>query len=261
MSQQSPIKLFVGLAFVGYAVGLFIFTLWLAGQAPAPKPGALARLADTPPDFAAFTDVNAKKQAFYDYLLPGIHHHNQRLAEARQDLLAIKAKQDASKSLSKQEQRQLQRLFEQYKTQDMATLLRRVDQIPASLAIAQAATESGWGSSRFAQEGNNFYGQWCFERGCGLVPSRRKEGATHEVRQFDTPAASIGAYFRNINTHPAYRELRRIREQLRQQGQPLTGKALSRGLLKYSERGQDYVDDIQTMIRINDLQQLDAAQG
>lgn len=265
MFSNSPLKSLLGLAFVGYAAGLLVLTVWLAHNTfDAPKPevkrptkAAITHLYQAPPNFAAFTNVDEKKAAFYDYLLPGIRHHNQRLTETRQSLLAIKEKLDEGKSLKTSEQRLLEELQERYDTDDLSTLVRRVDRIPASLAIAQAATESGWGSSRFAQKGNNFYGQWCYKQGCGLVPSQRQEGASHEVRKFDTVADSIEAYFRNINTHPAYQPLRELREETRAQGEMLSGENLARGLIKYSERGEDYVNYIQSMIRNNDLDRFD----
>ena len=99
----------------------------------------------------------------------------------------------------------------------LALLLRRVDKIPASLALAQAANESAWGASRFAQDGKNFFGQWCYKDGCGIVPRRRVEGATYEVRSFESVMDSVESYIHNLNTFPNYQMLRRIRQQLRQQ--------------------------------------------
>mgnify|MGYP002064425563 CR=1 FL=1 len=97
----------------------------------------------------------------------------------------------------------------------LAELRRRVDTVPIRLALAQAAKESGWGTSRFARKGNNFFGQWCYDEGCGLVPRARGEGRSHEVRAFDSPGDSVASYLRNINTHHGYRELRHARAGLR----------------------------------------------
>lgn len=136
-------------------------------------------------------------------------------------------------------------------------LMRRVDVIPTSLVLAQAANESGWGTSRFAREGNNIFGQWCFDEGCGLVPNARGEDASHEVRAFASVDAAVRAYFRNLNTHPSYEDLRTLRASMRMQGLPLNSMVLARGLTRYSERGMDYVEELQDMIRINDLRERD----
>lgn len=136
-------------------------------------------------------------------------------------------------------------------------LIRRVDVIPTSLVLAQAANESAWGTSRFAREGNNIFGQWCFDEGCGLVPNRRGEDASHEVRAFASVEAAVRAYFRNLNTHPSYEDLRTLRASMRMQGLPLNSMVLARGLTRYSERGMDYVLELQDMIRINELRERD----
>jgi len=132
-------------------------------------------------------------------------------------------------------------------------LLKRVDNIPAPLALAQAANESAWGTSRFALEGNNIFGQWCFDEGCGIVPSRRRANASHEVRAFESLDAAVAAYFLNLNTHDRYQGFRDMRFQMRNQRGDLDPLVLVFGLVGYSERGDKYVDEIQTMIQQNDL--------
>jgi len=127
------------------------------------------------------------------------------------------------------------------------------------LALAQAANESAWGTSRFAQDGNNLFGQWCYTNGCGLVPSRRREGATHEVRRFDNIRDSVESYIHNLNTFPSYQMLRRIRQQLRQQDRPIDGVSLADGLESYSSRGLDYIVELQRMIYSNELLERDNA--
>ena len=119
------------------------------------------------------------------------------------------------------------------------------------LALVQAATESGWGRSRFALEGNNLFGHWCYEPGCGLVPARRNQGAAHEVAAFDSISESVSRYLHNLNTHAAYAPLRAIRARLRQQDEPPTAMALADGLVLYSERRDEYVDEIKSVIRVN----------
>jgi len=130
-------------------------------------------------------------------------------------------------------------------------LLSRVDIIPLEMALVQAANESAWGQSRFAKQGNNYFGQWCYNKGCGMVPSQRAAGASHEVRRFANVRQSVRAYLRNINTSPAYAEFRNIRHSLRVQSKPLDAHVLVVGLKSYSERGMAYVRTIQSMIRSN----------
>lgn len=135
------------------------------------------------------------------------------------------------------------------------TLLRkRLDVIPPSLIMAQAANESAWGTSRFATEGNNLFGQWCFTKGCGLVPTARGEDATHEVASFSSPYRSVRAYIQNLNRHPTYQQLRELRHSDRNDNEALSGLELAGGLLGYSERGEDYVKEIRSMIRYNNLE-------
>ena len=123
--------------------------------------------------------------------------------------------------------------------------------------LTQAAMESAWGTSRFAREGNNLFGQWCYQPGCGIVPKRRREGQVHEVASFDVVDAAVASYLRNINSHRAYADLRAARADLRAANQPVTGNAMANHLLRYSERGLDYVEEIQSMIRVNKLAVLD----
>ncbi len=129
--------------------------------------------------------------------------------------------------------------------------------VPASMALAQAAIESAWGRSRFAAEGNNYFGQWCFSAGCGIVPSRRPQGASHEVQVFDSLDEAVASYLRNINTHPAYTTVREARVEIRQREQPLDSLKLVEGLEKYSARGEDYIHELQQMIRYNNLKKFD----
>lgn len=130
-------------------------------------------------------------------------------------------------------------------------ILAVVDIVPMEMAMAQAANESAWGNSRFARKANNYFGQWCFQKGCGLVPLRRNVGARHEVKRFDSPAASVRAYMKNMNTLHAYKSFRNIRQSMRHQGKPLDSEFLVMGLKKYSERGVDYIRTIRSIIRKN----------
>jgi Bax protein len=218
----------------------------------------------TLPDLRQITDVQERKQMFIGFLLPAIEQRNQEIADQRALLLGLEAQYRQSESLNARETTQLSELARRMRV-DMQpeqasfwqTMQRRLDQLPPSLVLAQAANESGWGTSRFAREGNNFFGQWCFVEGCGIVPKRRPEGANHEVAAFDSPRQAIVSYFRNLNTHNAYSELRAMREQARERGGMLSGEALAEGLQRYSERGEAYVEELREMIRYNDFERFD----
>lgn len=217
------------------------------------------------PDFAAIENVDVKKQQFFDYLQDYIAAENERLLALRAEVAQIRDAA-AQGSLSPEHGARLEEISESYlvDVEEMsrealfATLMRRVDGLPPSLVLAQAATESAWGTSRFALEGNNLFGQWCYVEGCGLVPLRRIDGATHEVRSFDSVAGSVRGYFKNINTHPSYRHLRELREAMRRRAEPLDPIALANGLGRYSERGDSYVDEVQTLILQNGLRERDS---
>ncbi len=221
------------------------------------------------PDFAAISDVREKKQAFFRYLEPMIEAHNTRVRMSRRQLEAWRAQRAAGDRLGDEVRAVLAVLGERYRVdvpaqgpipmERLDALLACVDVIPPSLVLAQAATESAWGTSRFAREANNLFGEWCFTAGCGLVPNRRSQGATHEVERFATVSASIDSYFHNLNSHPAYAELRAIRARARQAASTISGADLAAGLTLYSERGEDYVDELRLIIRVNDLGRFDSA--
>ena len=257
-----------------------------------PRPVMLGSASDyVPPDFNRDGDIQAKKHAFYAYLLPQIDQANQEIARERQWLLNLQARLTQGMSLKDADQMAslnptltdaaaaaihneaaaihneaaaLRRLGKRYNMaavgdgqgaleEHVEKLLLRVDVVPASLVIAQAAKESGWGSSRFAREGNNFFGIWCFNRGCGMTPANRDAGRHHEVAMFDTVKEGVRYYIRTINSHNAYSTLRQIRAVARNNNQPFGGEQLATGLLRYSERGVLYVNEIQSMIRYNRL--------
>jgi len=124
------------------------------------------------------------------------------------------------------------------------------------MLLAQAANESGWGSSRFAKQANNLFGEWTFTPGQGIVPKNRPAGASYEVKRFSSLYQSIRSYARNINTHWAYKGLRKRRKQMRLNGEVITGLKLAEELDLYSTRRKDYTRDIITLIRRNRLEQL-----
>lgn len=215
-----------------------------------------------PPDFSLYDDIDERKDAFFGYFLPLVEMRNQEILKLRAELLRLRENMD---SLSGRQQRRVELLAADYEiegfdvteTTDWDTLLRRVDVVPPSLALAQAANESGWGMSRFALEGNNYFGHWCYVPGCGLIPDSRPAGARHEVAAFDSPQQSVQRYIRNLNSHHAYQGLRMKRSELRQNEELITGLELAEGLTQYSERGQEYIRELQAMIRFNGLDALD----
>lgn len=217
------------------------------------------------PDFEAYGDTEARKEAFFSYLTTYVEAENQKISATRALLQPMWEVVQQGQPLTDVEISNMLDIAEQYRLeagelserQILRELMKRVDVIPTSLVLAQAANESAWGMSRFAREGNNIFGQWCFDEGCGLVPSRRGENATHEVRAFASVQASVSAYYRNLNTNHSYEVMRDMRAQMRQQGRPLDSMVLARGLTRYSERGMAYVHELQDIIRINRLSALD----
>jgi len=215
----------------------------------------------TLPDFSAIKDVRRKKQAFFSYLLPKIRHENDKIRANRRLLLVIRDELRTGETLGDDDIRFISTLKARYRLKHQADLrssvndlLIRVDVVPESLVLAQAASESGWGTSRFATQANNLFGVWCFREGCGLIPMRRDVGLTHEVTKYDSVQHSIVDYIYTINTHSAYIGLRNIRATTRSEKQHFDGLALAEGLLRYSTRGIDYVREIQQLIRVNNLQ-------
>jgi len=220
-------------------------------------------LPDEKPDFSVITDVNQKKQAFFRFLEPDVQRENQRIVKERSRLLRIQTA-FITASLNPSDIEYAHTLADAYYlaiptqgiTEDwLSAMLLKVNVLPKALVLTQAANESAWGTSRFATQANNYFGQWCYKAGCGLIPLKREDGATHEVTKFDSATDSVHAYFMNVNRNRAYAELRQIRGELMRQGRDLTSvitaSSLTKGLLKYSERGHDYVDDLLSMIRVN----------
>lgn len=218
------------------------------------------------PDFAAIQDVQTKKSAFFDYLMPFVLDANAAIEAKRARVLQMEAINAAGRALTRAQQADLLDLAEQYRIPTaqhtapvrelIAHVLGRVDVLPASLVLAQAANESGWGTSRFARQANNYFGMWCYQAGCGLKPSQRDPGRSHEVKRFEHTRDSVVAYLHNLNTNRAYQRLRDLRQTTRELGAPLRGVMLAEGLQAYSSRGAAYIKDIQAMIIANDLEQL-----
>lgn len=218
----------------------------------APGPATL-------PDFSSFERADARKSAFFEFLAPIVVSENRRILDQRERLEALAPKVEDDKPLARFDRHWMRKLAAEYeldwpgesRERTLARLLERVDIVPVPLALVQAAKESGWGRSRFARLGNNLFGHWCYERGCGIVPAQRGEDAAHEVAAFDSVRQSVRRYINNLNTHPSYRPMRRIRSAEREAGAEPRALSLADGLIRYSQRREAYVEEIKQMIRAN----------
>ena len=201
-------------------------------------------------------NTKKRKEFFIQIVLPLIIQENNNIKLDRKTLFRIINKSNNSKS----EKNWLDKKYRQYgvKSNDLSTLKIRMDEIPVSLAIAQAAKETGWGTSRFAQEGNALFGQWTWS-GEGLRPKEAKEGEDHKVMKFNILQASVRAYQRNLNTHSTYKDFRKARAKLRDSNKKLDSIELSKYLNKYAETGNQYVEVLQKIIKQNKLQDFDDA--
>jgi Bax protein len=217
------------------------------------------------PDFSSIDELPTKKEAFLAFLVPFVQQENDRILVERTWLSRLSERYSRVGYLTGSQRLTLNQLANRYRlvpddNAEAATiqeLLQRIDIVPVSLVLSQSANESGWGTSRFAMAGNNLFGQWCFDQGCGIVPESRRAGMTHEVARFNSPAESIASYMRNLNTNYAYREFRELRQVMRDESQPLSGIKLAEKLDRYSTRGIAYVQALKSMILINDLRRYD----
>ena len=210
------------------------------------------------PNFASIRDVKEKKKQFFAFIKPAILAENESILTLRNEVERLIAQLTLEQPFTEQEHTFVADLSKQYRVSKKFSLLRqlyelqlKVDVIPPALILVQAANESAWGTSRFARIGLNFFGVWCYKKGCGMVPSGRNVGAKHEVAAYSSVKQGVSRYLKNINTNSAYMVFRTIRGQLREQDQPLSPEILATGLIPYSERGTDYVLELTEMIRHN----------
>jgi Bax protein len=211
------------------------------------------------PDFAAIEDATAKKRAFFAYLYPYIEKENREILMMREEVEAFRDELVDQGRLSSNQLYRLQQIAVRYRTQQASVtvdslneLLHKLDILPPRMVLVQAANESAWGTSRFARQGYNLFGLWCFQPGCGMVPLSRNEDASHEVASFETLDEAVSAYFLNLNTHPSYQPMRELRAQARASANPINARSLLPGMIHYSERGEEYIEDLQSMLRHND---------
>ena len=217
------------------------------------KPVALTLL---PQEINMIESTKKRKEFFIQIVLPLIIKENNNIRLDRKTLFNIINKSNNTDV----EKQWLIKKYKQYgvNSKDLSTLKIRMDEIPVSLAIAQAAKETGWGTSRFAQEGNALFGQWTWS-GEGLKPKDAEKGDGHKVMKFNVLQASVRAYQRNLNTHSSYKDFRKARAVSRDLNKPLDSIQLSKYLNKYAETGNQYVEVLQKIIEQNNLKDFDDA--
>ena len=215
------------------------------------KPVKLSLL---PNEMKMIESTKKRKNLFIQIILPLIIEENNRIKLNRKKLFSILNKNHNSNA----EKKWLNEKFKQYGVlnKDLSTLKIRMDTVPVSVAIAQAAKETGWGTSRFALEGNALFGQWTWS-GEGIKPADADNNATHKVMKFKILKSSIRAYQRNLNTHSGYSEFRMARAALRDNRKNLDGLILATYLNKYAETGTEYVKVIKQIIKQNNLTDFD----
>lgn len=210
------------------------------------------------PNFAGIKSTKQKKQTFFELLKPYVLEQNEKIAQERQIIDDVLTAFELEMPVTQRMREKALGIITKYKIQPKLTednlllALNRVDQLPTGLVLAQAANESGWGTSRFTRIGLNFFGQWCYKKGCGLVPKNRDVDGNHEVAAFKSIEDGVASYFLNVNTHRAYQALRDIRAEHRgSQSIDEMALLLAQGLMSYSQRGEAYIDEISQMIVSN----------
>jgi Bax protein len=219
-------------------------------------------LSRLPSDLPEIRDVQRRKQAFISSMLPHILAANEEILRDRSRILKLRLDLSKVTKISESDLKWLAKIFDDYEltSMDFDQLLKRVDVIPPALAIAQAAKESGWGVSRFAQMGNAIYGQWTWNpKDKGMVPLERPEGKKYRVRAFNNVLDASRSYAKNLNTSHAYEGFRNIRFNLRKAGKPISGYKLAETLTNYSTSREIYVSAVQEIIIRNQLKFLNSA--
>jgi Bax protein len=255
MFQRLPAAIAVLLFITG--LGAFVLLLRHATPEPVPPPPPVVLPPPTPTETAE--QIVERKRLFIALLLPVVQAENRRLLQARERISRIEHELANDDDIGKDDFDWLKQTAGDYELDPKArrnseffhSLRSRVDVVPASLLIAQAALESGWGRSQVTRENNNFFGHYCYGKGCG-VPA---PGAG-DLRKFDSVEESVRAYIHNLNSHPAYRQLRKARLEARGSREAASGSQLARHIKAYSERGDAYVADVLALIRANRLDDL-----
>lgn len=228
-----------------------------AGAAPVPR----LLMARMPSDLRQVGDIARRKAMFIATVLPMALQVNEVILRQRQAVIALADCVRNGGVPSTGRRQRVSELHARYETNgDTDRLLRRLDAVPPSLILAQAAIESHWGMSRFARHGNALFGERTYRQADGLVPSAIGGDVSFRVRRFDTLLESIETYVFNLNVSYAYEDFRRWRSESRREGDALDGFRLAGGLGAYSERGADYIADLRAIISTNGLDALDRAE-
>ena len=215
------------------------------------KPIYFTRL---PKDLDEIKSITRKKETFLQILLPLVVAENEIIIKDRKFLLKILKKNQSEKNI-----RWINKKYKEYKVskKNIDELIRKMDIVPSSIALAQAAKESGWGTSRFALEGNAIFGQWTWN-GAGIEPLEKDDGQKHKILKFPILRASVKAYITNLNSHSGYKSFRKKREELRSQNKNLTGLDLIHELENYAQTGKEYTKILEKIIKQNDRDEFEA---
>ena len=212
-----------------------------------------------PEDFMNLEPVQTRKDLFIKTILPIIFLENQKILKERNKILQWWIDTDGElikRDFWPQWLKDISNKYS-YDKDNIGDLLMSVDIIPISLVLSQAAIESGWGTSRYAREGNAIFGQYTFKQEIGILPKERPDTESFLVRKFQSLSDSTASYIKNLNTHNAYKEFREQRKKIRMNGQKLQGYVLSDYLKNYSERKELYIIDLKKMINDNNFSEFD----
>lgn len=216
-------------------------------------------LRSIPKDIGKIKDRLTRKTLFLRVMIPIIIAEQHQIRHKRKSLTLFLH----SANLNPKFESRIKQLFKEYKInqsltldQKKAELLSRYDELPLTLVLAQAAIESGWGTSRFAREGNSLFGEWTFD-GSGIIPTGREQGKSHRIKSFPSIQKSISSYIKNINRNNAYKELRQTRKKMRMNKQPLNARELANNLNRYSQKGQKYVTSILNILNSKAFKQIE----
>lgn len=206
-----------------------------------------------PNSYYEIRDSNEQKREFIRIMKPMVDRANQEVLKERAFIINFfnSAMSKAFRNLNPKDLKELLKLSKKYRVKnlfDKSTYLKRIDIVPDSLAITQAAVESGWGKSRFVKLANNIFGHWTWGE-VGIIPEGREEGKTHKIRIFRTLQDSVKAYILNLNRHFAYQDFRDLRYKKRLEGKTLSGYEAATTMLNYSELRQKYVKMLQKMMK------------
>lgn len=213
-----------------------------------------------PEDFMSVEPVSTRKELFVKTILPIIFLENEKVLAERNKILEWWTDTDGELIMRDYWPDWLKSISEKYlyEGENIGDLLMSVDIVPISLAVSQAAIESGWGTSRYAREGNAVFGQYTYKEDLGILPKDRPDEEKFLIRKFQTISDSTASYIKNLNTHYAYKDFRENRKKIRMNGEKISGISLVKHLINYSERKEDYINDVEKMIKDNNFNDFDS---